>query len=151
MDSLKQTDLWDRTLVVLTSDHGIRQPDDLYVFNPAKYHIPLVFTGGVIREVGEKNTLGSHTDLPYTIQELVLSTRDTSMKFSKSLFSPNSFAYYFYQVGCGLLTDSTQFVYDFPSEGVVHRDGDGMINEDGTKRNLLLYTQSVGDHFNGLK
>ncbi|MCB0734230.1 MAG: sulfatase-like hydrolase/transferase [Flavobacteriales bacterium] len=151
LDSFRKTDKWKRTLVIITADHGIRQPDRVDVCHPEKYRIPLVFTGGVIQHPDTITTISSHTDLPYTIGQEVLHFTDQRMLYSKSLFSDESFAYYFYQVGCGRIDDSTALVFDFPTQKVFYREPKSwLLYEDG-KREINWYAQSVADHFNHLR
>ncbi len=98
IDELKQLPSWDSTLVVIVPDHygswpeGLTEPKDLH-------HVPLVFTGGAIRDIAVDSTLlslpASQTDIAATV--LGLLGDDTSCwRFSRNLLDParEPFAFY---------------------------------------------------------
>ncbi len=98
IDELKQLPSWDSTLVVIVPDHygswpeGLTEPKDLH-------HVPLVFTGGAIRDVAVDSALlslpASQTDIAATV--LGLLGDDTSCwRFSRNLLDParEPFAFY---------------------------------------------------------
>ena len=98
IDELKRIPGWDSTLVVIVPDHygswpeGLTEPKDLH-------HVPLVFTGGAIRDIAVDSALlslpASQTDIAATV--LGLLGDDTSCwRFSRNLLDParEPFAFY---------------------------------------------------------
>jgi phosphoglycerol transferase MdoB-like AlkP superfamily enzyme len=147
IDQFSVTDLWNRTLVIITADHAIRQPGEVPAFHPDKFHIPLILTGGVIDQHRVFTNFGSHTDLPYTLQKWLLNKDDDQMIFSKDLFdSAASFANFYYQVGSGMIDSSGCVVYDFRVNKVIFSDlirGDESDLETKTK----CYTRMAAEAF----
>ncbi|MBP8011962.1 MAG: sulfatase-like hydrolase/transferase, partial [Parabacteroides sp.] len=50
IDKLKKLPLWNNTLIVLVSDHGFRYPASVKEHDPKRYHIPMLWLGGAIKE-----------------------------------------------------------------------------------------------------
>jgi phosphoglycerol transferase MdoB-like AlkP superfamily enzyme len=46
--SLRNSPLWENTLLIVTSDHGHMQPGPTDITHPDTYRIPLIWAGGVI-------------------------------------------------------------------------------------------------------
>ena len=67
IDRLRQSPWWDNTLVILLPDHGIPYPDSLTDADERKSHIPMIWTGGAIRQPRRIETLCNQTDLPATL------------------------------------------------------------------------------------
>ncbi len=113
MRELRASSLWENTLVVITADHGVRKPDNAVMYSPRKFRIPLLFTGGVVDSSAQYNQYCSHTDLPYTLEQLVLNRNNPEYSFSKSVFdSEKSFAHYYYNLGIGLVNEDGCVVFD---------------------------------------
>jgi phosphoglycerol transferase MdoB-like AlkP superfamily enzyme len=113
MDKLQQSPLWENTLVVITADHGVRKPEEVVMYSPRKFRIPLVFTGGVVDSAKHYKHYCSHTDLPFTLEQLVLHYKNEDYRFSKSVFdSDKSFAHYYYNLGLGLVNENGCVVFD---------------------------------------
>ena len=64
---LRQSPLWNETLVVLVADHGIAWPDAISELNPARYHIPLLWTGGAVRTPRRIPQCCNQSDLAATL------------------------------------------------------------------------------------
>jgi len=105
---------WKNTMVILVADHGTVTPWNTEVWNPVKYHIPLLILGGV---VPTKDTVYQHTtsqaDIPYTILQLLNNQGYKKFTFSKNLFDVrNNFAFFTYNNGLGLVKDGSELIYD---------------------------------------
>lgn len=113
MTQLKASPKWKNTLVVVTADHGVKKPEEVMIYSPRKFRIPLLFTGGVVDSTNRYEHYASHTDLPYTLEREVLGIENSTYRFSKSVFDTSkSFAHYFYHLGTGLVTEGGCVVYD---------------------------------------
>ena len=64
---LKASPLWDSTVVILVADHGIAWPDAISEVRPARYHIPLIWTGGAIRSPRRIHGFCNQTDIAATL------------------------------------------------------------------------------------
>lgn len=113
IDKTKQLPLWDNLLIVLVSDHGFRYPHNMQEYDPQRYHIPMLWIGGAVKEPAVVETLASQIDLPATLlKQLGLPTDDFA--FSKDILNPASsqFAFYTFNNGFGFIDQSGKTVFD---------------------------------------
>jgi phosphoglycerol transferase MdoB-like AlkP superfamily enzyme len=114
IDQYRQAGLWDNSVIILVADHGTRVPDYSEVYEPRKFHIPLLITGGAVTRDTVVDKYGSQADLAVTLlDQLNIETGDYIL--GKDLLAPDSksFAFYSYKNGIAMLTDSSGFGYDF--------------------------------------
>ncbi|MCR4583519.1 MAG: LTA synthase family protein [Prevotella sp.] len=121
---LRQSDVWENTLVILLPDHGIPYKD-IGETKPLKNQIPLIWTGGAVRGARCLTQVCNQTDLPATLLgQLGLSHTDYT--FSRDVVSHNytrPFAINTYDDGFSIY-DSVSFVsYDFIADRIVAREG----------------------------
>jgi phosphoglycerol transferase MdoB-like AlkP superfamily enzyme len=111
---LKESGMWDNTVLVLVADHGVRVPDYSEVFEPRKFHIPLLITGGAVAKDSIVSKFGSQADLAVTLLHQ-LNIKTDGYFLGKDLLAPDSksFVIYSYKNGIAMLTDSSGFGYDF--------------------------------------
>lgn len=67
IDRLRQTSAWQNTLVILIPDHGAHYPQGISEADPTKSHIPMIWTGGAVRQARHIETLCNQTDLAATL------------------------------------------------------------------------------------
>jgi phosphoglycerol transferase MdoB-like AlkP superfamily enzyme len=111
---LKESGLWDNSVVIFVADHGVRVPDYSEVYEPRKFHIPLLITGGAVTKDSIVTKYGSQADMVVTLlHQLNIETK--SYILGKDLLAPDSksFVIYSYKNGIAMLTDSGGFGYDF--------------------------------------
>lgn len=122
----KKQDWYKNTLFILVADHGHRLPlSTAMAYNPAKYHIPLLFYGDVIKPEyrGQKiNKLGNQTDIACTILSQ-LNRPHAQFKWSKNLLNPYSkeFAFFDWDNGFGFMTPQQQVSYDNSGQRMIYR------------------------------
>lgn len=148
MNQLKKTDLWGNTLVVVTADHGVKNPGNLQVYSPRKYRVPLLLTGGAVKSPKSYNHFVSHTDIPYSIEHLITGAWNKDYLFSKSLGdTTNSQAIYFYNMGAGMTSENGIVVYDMNGEFFVvnYAKSDSLFNR--MSKQVLGYTQYASKVF----
>lgn len=115
---------WDNTLIVIVADHGTTMPriDKLDYDAAANYHIPLIFTGGALRQKGQQNsTYGVQNDVVATILHQ-LSWSSKRFPYSRDLFSKQQphFAHYVFNDGFGYLDASgCQLLYKNENQSFV--------------------------------
>jgi phosphoglycerol transferase MdoB-like AlkP superfamily enzyme len=124
LDWAKENDWWKNTLVVIVADHSNRKSEDMLVYDPLAFRIPMLWIGGALTKKGiEIEKTGSQVDIPVTLlDQLGISG---SFPFGKDLFSAesNSFAFYTFNEGFGFITDSSKVVYDHKMKDFVLREG----------------------------
>ncbi|SMB99011.1 sulfatase [Hymenobacter roseosalivarius DSM 11622] len=117
---------WENTLVVLVADHGHPLPDNSANESPAKFHIPLVLAGGALRPEARGRTItafGAQTDVATTLlTQLGLPSNDYT--WGRDLLRPggNSFAFYNFNDGFGMLSPAGAVTYDHVARRVISRD-----------------------------
>jgi len=68
LERMYQSELWSETLFILLADHGVRYFSSQPYYLPEKFHIPMLWLGGVLREKGTQITAYcSQSDLPVTL------------------------------------------------------------------------------------
>ncbi|MCB9252377.1 MAG: sulfatase-like hydrolase/transferase [Flavobacteriales bacterium] len=114
MESFKKSKHWDNTLVIILSDHGVGRFDYDLIYHPEKYHVPMMWTGGMIEKTAVVNTIFSHTDLPYLILDELHMKALKEYEFSRSLdrSAKDEGAIYLYNDGIGVITKNCISVYD---------------------------------------
>jgi phosphoglycerol transferase MdoB-like AlkP superfamily enzyme len=117
---------WDNTLVVLVADHGHPLPGNSANESPAKFHIPLLITGGAMRPEARGRSVaafGAQTDVATTLlAQLGLPTTDYN--WGRDLLRPGgkSFAFYNFNDGFGMLTPTGAVTFDHVARRVLSRD-----------------------------
>jgi phosphoglycerol transferase MdoB-like AlkP superfamily enzyme len=96
IDKLKKLPLWNNTLIVLVSDHGFRYPASVKEHDPKRYHIPMLWLGGAIKEPRVIANYGNQTDLAATLlYQLDLPHKEFT--FSNNMVDSLQPAYAFYR------------------------------------------------------
>jgi phosphoglycerol transferase MdoB-like AlkP superfamily enzyme len=121
----KKQPWYKNTLFILVADHGHRLPRNTSEsFQPAKYHIPLLFFGDAIKEQyrGKKiSKLGNQTDIAATLLAQLNLPYD-QFKWSKDLLNPDSkpFAFFDWDNGMGFMLDGQVISFDNLGKQVVY-------------------------------
>ncbi|MDR2810957.1 MAG: LTA synthase family protein [Tannerellaceae bacterium] len=119
IDKLKETPLWKDLLVIFVADHGFRYPEHLKEYEPARYHIPVLWVGGAVKEPMRIETIASQTDLVATLLGQ-LDIPHGDFLFSKDILDRRypAFSFYTFSNGFGFV-DAT---------GVSAHDNDGDLS-----------------------
>lgn len=124
-EQAKKQDWYKNTLFILVADHGHRLPRNISeAYDPAKYHIPLLFFGDVIKPEyrGKKiNKLGGQTDIAATVLAQLDLPHD-QFKWSKDLLDPRSadFAFFDWDNGFGFMLPQQTVSYDNSGRRIVY-------------------------------
>ncbi|SBV96640.1 LTA synthase family protein [uncultured Dysgonomonas sp.] len=125
VERLKSTALWDNTLLIFIADHAMQSyPGGLNNSDPRRFHIPMVWLGGAVKEPRVVSDFGSQNDLAATLLSQ-LNLKYTDFRFSTDMLNPNSrkFAFYSYVNGF-CMTDSTGTItYDNDRQEIIHQSG----------------------------
>lgn len=143
IENLRQSTLWDSTLVIITADHGSTFVKHHKITDKGRYHIPMIWSGGALKADSTISKYGSQTDLIATLLgQMNYPTSD--FIFSKNLLSPEvkGFSYYTYRGGSGFLNDSLYQVYDNNSNTF-------LINKGGKTEEMpgRVYLQTSYNYF----
>lgn len=134
---LKQTDVWERTLVVMVPDHVGAWPETLDNYSYWRYHLPLVMTGGVIEQHREIETFGSQMDIAATILGM-LNIENRDFEYSKDLLNDSlpHFGYFSFPNAVGIVTDSASVIYDYTQH-------EAMCQQGAVTESLLQTAQAI--------
>lgn len=145
MEDFKRTDLWKQTLVVLVADHGVTRLGIKKVFDPEKYHIPMIWTGGVIKQPAVISTICSHTDIPLLIATQTGLKPQKPYPFSTPLNKNGKpeFACYYYNDGLGMVTPGCKLIYD----NISGEYQDGFCKDDSVGQFGKAYLQVLSNDF----
>lgn len=117
IDKLKKLPLWNNTLIVLVSDHGFRYPASVKEHDPKRYHIPMLWLGGAIKEPRVIANYGNQTDLAATLlYQLDLPHKEFTFSNNMVDSLQPAYAFYSYNNGFGFIDTTGVSVYDCESE-----------------------------------
>ena len=121
-ESVRNEPWYRNTLFILVADHGHLQPRNRSPREPARFHIPLIFYGEVIKPEfrGVKMlNLGMQSDIPATLLSQLNITYQ-EFAWSNNLLNPyrNNFAYYTSDDAFGWITDNGSMLYDFKTNDI---------------------------------
>jgi len=111
INSLKKTKIWENTLVIITSDHGHLFPGPTDIIEPATYRIPLIWTGGIVKNPGVINKICGQPDLAPTLAKQLGWKSDSAM-FGHDIFSKPSYAFYMCDNGWGYISEEGEYFYE---------------------------------------
>ena len=119
-DKLKTTPYWKNLLIVLLPDHGINYKD-IDETQQVRNHIPMLWTGGAVKEAKEVKQACNQTDLAATLLGQMGISHQV-FTFSRDVLSKNytkPYAYHCYNNGFSIV-DSTGFtVFDLTSQQTI--------------------------------
>ncbi|MBO6515623.1 MAG: LTA synthase family protein [Bacteroidia bacterium] len=145
---LKRSDVWSNTLVVITADHGVKKPDNVMLYSPRKYRVPMILTGGIANQARSYSHYCSHTDLPYTLHRLLIGSGASEFKYSKSVFDTSrSFAPYYYNFGAGIINGAGCVVYDIKGKYFLVNTVEQDSISERMKHQILGVTQAASHQF----
>ncbi len=146
MQKVKQKGLWDKTLFILLADHGLGGPDRYTHDMKEHNHIPMLWTGGALNV---KDTIiskvGGQTDMVRTLLSQI-DVDSSGFPFSKNILDEesNSFAFFDFPDGMGIVEDSLFQVYDNHIERFLHMEN-AINRRDSLKAKAFLQVLS-NDH-----
>ena len=149
LTNAKRQPWYKRTLFIFVADHGHIYPKNKYdVYQPERYHIPLLFYGDVIKDEfkGKKlDKIGSQQDLAATLlSQLNLSAKEFT--WSKNLLNPytKDFAFFSWDNGLGFINANQCVTFDNVGKTVLYQ------TNPNTKTNLnfgMSYLQTAYQQF----
>lgn len=123
---VRELPVWDNLLVILVADHGYRYPSRVKEYEPLRFRIPIVWTGGAVKSPEVVETICSQTDLAATLLGQ-MGLPDTEFRFSKDVLCPHGedFCFYSFINGFGFIDSSGYTVYDNESDRILMESAPG--------------------------
>ena len=109
--AFKKTKYWDNTLVIITADHGHLFPGPTEIIEPETYRIPLIWTGGVVKNAATIENICGQPDLIPTLVKQFKWKPDSAL-FGHDILSTPSYAFYIWDTGWGYISEEGEFIYD---------------------------------------
>lgn len=154
IESLRQSDAWSNTLVVIVPDHQGAYPHSPDNYSFMRYELPLVMVGGLVTEPHRVQTLGSQMDIAATLLGIA-GVGHSEFRYSKDLFcdSVSHFGWFAFPEAVGLVTDSARVIYDYTQRATVVTQTERVsVNTDelveSAKAYLQLFCKDVADREN---
>lgn len=118
LDRMYQSELWNNTIFILLADHGVRYFDSQPYYQPEKFHVPMLWLGGVIKDKGTKiEAYCSQSDLPATLLQQ-LGYRPENYLFSQDILTARlPFAFYTFNNGCAFLSQGWRQIWSNSTQG----------------------------------
>ena len=119
--------LWDESIVLLVSDHLGGYPNNINTRSSERYRIPLIITGGAVRQPIRIDNYGSQIDIAATLL-YQLGIPHEEFIFSKNILNPDSphFGYFTSPNYFGMVTPNNEVVYDCDASQVILDSGDAL-------------------------
>lgn len=117
LQSVSKTEWYKNTLFIFVADHGHILPRNRNPEEAARFHIPIIFYGDVLKPEFRGATIsniGMQSDLPSTIlSQLRLPNKQFQWSNDLLNFYRKNFAYYSFDAGIGFVNDHGAMRYDF--------------------------------------
>jgi phosphoglycerol transferase MdoB-like AlkP superfamily enzyme len=114
IETVRNSELWENSLIVILPDHSFRYPYNLSNSEPYRYRIPLIWLGGAIKEqpMEVEKTCGQ-VDLAATLLNQ-LDMEHADFVFSHDIFTPlhPQYAFFSYPDGFGFINKTDTALYD---------------------------------------
>lgn len=121
IDRLKKSELWSNTLVICLPDHTLaRYPERTEGDDALRNKIPVLLTGGAVKETKRIETICNQSDLPATILAQ-LSLPVEQFQFSRNVLSPSykyPFAYHTFNNGITFIDSTGYTLYDLDANDI---------------------------------
>ena len=121
---LKETPLWKNSVVLFVPDHLGVYPESIDHLSPERYTIPLILTGGAVKEPQRITAYGSQIDIAATLLAQLGLPHD-DFTFSKNILNPSSphFAFFTFPNIFGMVTADNEVVFNCESNTVAMDEG----------------------------
>jgi phosphoglycerol transferase MdoB-like AlkP superfamily enzyme len=124
MERLKASEVWSDLLVVILPDHSIptKQTDTNSDYRVAR--IPMVWTGGAVKEHKEVSTIVAQSDMAATLLGQLGISHDEFI-FSRDIFSAtytNPSAFHTFSNGMSLIDTTGVITYDNNAQRIIHSE-----------------------------
>ncbi|MGE5395640.1 MAG: LTA synthase family protein [Candidatus Saccharibacteria bacterium] len=120
--ALRQSPVWNNTLLIVTADHGTNQPGPTDITDPASYRIPLIWSGGVVDSLRRIETITQQVDLGTTLIHQLGWKTDHS-PFTKDFFTLHPYAFFMHDSGWGYVLPQGCFYFDLNTNQFTTKEG----------------------------
>jgi phosphoglycerol transferase MdoB-like AlkP superfamily enzyme len=125
IDFAKTKTWWRNTLIILVADHGVLRLGINKSYDPERFRIPMLWTGGAVKNDTLIHSINSQTDIPYSLLMQLNIPPSKRYKYSHDIFanSGKKYAFCAYNGGFIMLTDSSTIAYDTDEKSIKISEG----------------------------
>ena len=127
VDSLRNTEVWDNLLLVITPDHGFRYPQEGFAFDPHVHHIPVLWLGGAVKKPMVIDRFTAQSDMAATILAQ-MGIDHKEFRFSRNVLSETydyPFSFYTFSNGFCFMDSTGVTLYDHDASMCLINDSYG--------------------------
>ncbi len=126
-NQVKDKPWYKNTLIVIVADHGHQWPKDRKAYDPERYHIPFIITGGALnQELKGKvnNRIAAQVDIASSLLRQ-FGWSDTSFTWSRNFMDTGTkaFASFVLNDAIGWVNDSARLVFDQETKKLIYYTG----------------------------
>lgn len=124
VQQLKQTPQWNNLLVIVIADHGYKYPYGISESDKRKYHIPMLWFGGALKENGEIKRYVNQTDIAVTLlKQINIDSKDFT--YSRNIFNPytSDYAFFVYNNGFCFIDSTGYTTFDCNANKIISPQG----------------------------
>ncbi|MGC8802803.1 MAG: LTA synthase family protein, partial [Bacteroidales bacterium] len=126
IEKAKHKSWWNNTLVILIADHGVLRLGVHDAFDPERFHIPMLWLGGVVTKDTIISSIVSQTDVPMTLLRQLGIKPDQPYPYSRNVLSPGyaGIAVGAFNSGIIVFTHNGIVAYDYTDQKVKYTKGE---------------------------
>lgn len=128
IEKAKQKSWWKNTLIVLIADHGVLRLGVHDAFDPERFHIPMLWLGGVITKHAVVTQVVSQTDVPATLLKQLGINPVQPYPYSRNVLVPGykGIAVGAFNSGINVFAEKRIVAYDYTDKKIKYQQGDSI-------------------------
>lgn len=147
VERLRESSAWGNMLVIIVADHAFPYPEGVAYNSPERHRIPMIWTGGAVRQHRVVEEYMSQMDIATTLLTQ-LGIDHTSYPFSKNVLSDARphFGYFAFSDGFGVVDASGATIFDCTSNAVIEQRGSSNPSRTEIGKTILQTTyKTIGE------
>lgn len=126
IEKAKQKPWWKNTLVILIADHSVLRMGVREAFDPDRFHIPMLWLGGVVTRDTVVASVVSQTDVPMTLLKQLGVKPAKSYPYSRNVLVPQykGIAVGAFNSGINVFSEQGIVAYDYTDHKIKYAKGD---------------------------
>ena len=141
VESLRQSEEWDNTLIIIVADHAYPYPYGISASAVERHRIPMLWLGGALKGQKRVDSYCSQSDFAATLLAQ-LDIAHSDFLLSRDIFAPNpyKFGYYTFNNGFGVVDTTGSTIYDCTTESVIL---EGSTEQEQIGKTMLQSTYNI--------
>lgn len=124
IEGLKAANKWDNSLVIIVPDHYGAYPEGFTKYDKIRFEVPLIWTGGAVKEARIIETIGSQMDIAATLMGQ-LGIEPEGLDYSSNVLDSNAphFAYFSHSGYMGIVNAKAGFALNLVTNELMWTEG----------------------------